>query len=65
MIFKCKCGSIKTGQPYRASGESPWLCEKCSPAKRSKEAGDAAMRANGGRGYPSKESFVSKAGWAS
>lgn len=55
MIFKCKCGSIKTGQPFRASGESPWMCEKCTPAKRSREAGEAAHVANGRRAYPLQE----------
>ena len=33
MIFRCQCGSLKTGQPYRASGEMPWKCPKCEPAK--------------------------------
>lgn len=41
-IFRCKCGAIKTAQPYRASGEYPFECPRCAPAKKSREAGDAA-----------------------
>ena len=54
MIFRCQCGSLKTGQPYRASGESPWKCPKCEPAKNSREGGRAAQDRNGGRSYPSQ-----------
>ena len=52
-ILRCKCGTLKAGQPYRASGEQPWECPKCAPAKKSREAGEAARQANGGRSYPS------------
>jgi hypothetical protein len=55
MIFKCACGALKTGQPYRASGVSPWVCEKCSPAKQSIQAGRRAQEAHGGRSYPMQE----------
>lgn len=54
MIFRCACGALKNGQPFRSSGVMPWICEKCSPAKRSREATRAAQEANGGRCYPSQ-----------
>lgn len=49
MIFRCKCGAFKTGQPWRSSGTAPWLCEKCAPGKRSQEAMRGAREANGGK----------------
>lgn len=33
-IFKCKdCPRIKSGHPYKASGEKPWLCDRCFEAR--------------------------------
>ena len=52
MIFKCNCGALKTGQPYRASGQSPWICSKCESAKGFREGSRAAQDRNGGRSYP-------------
>ncbi len=54
MIFRCPCGALKTGQPFRASGETPWLCPKCVPSKASPAASRTAQEANGGRSYPSQ-----------
>jgi hypothetical protein len=49
MIFRCNCGALKTGQPYRCNTAREWICEQCSPAKRGREAMEAARQANGGR----------------
>lgn len=29
-IFLCKCGKVKCGQPWRASGTHKWLCDPCA-----------------------------------
>lgn len=30
-IYQClDCPKIKSGHPYKASGQKPWLCEACA-----------------------------------
>lgn len=45
MIFRCKCGALKTGQPFRSAGEVDWTCPRCTPGKPSKEGSDSARMA--------------------
>lgn len=49
MIFRCKCGAMKTGQPWRASGQMEWICEKCSTGKQGREGLARAKAENGGK----------------
>jgi hypothetical protein len=58
MIYQCKCGTIKTGQPWRCSGTAAWICERCSPAKRGREAMEAAREANGGKFHKLSEDMA-------
>lgn len=58
MIFRCKCGALKTAQPYRCAGEKTWICERCAPAKRSRDAMQEARDANGGRYHKYAEPVV-------
>ena len=30
MIYLCKCGARKSGQPYKSAVTKDWICEKCS-----------------------------------
>lgn len=29
MLFRCKCGRTKAGQPWKATGVKPWVCDAC------------------------------------
>jgi hypothetical protein len=30
MIYQCRCGKIKSGQPHKASGVRDWVCNACA-----------------------------------
>jgi hypothetical protein len=30
MIYLCKCGARKSGQPYKSAVTKAWICEKCA-----------------------------------
>lgn len=30
MIYLCKCGARKSGQPYKSAVTRDWICESCA-----------------------------------